>query len=67
MKKVELTQKELDQKIGEARKNGYALGLTHGRSEIYPHRSSMAIKSVILIDALFALLDERYELKKEDY
>ncbi len=67
VKTIEITQKELEKQLGEARQKAYDMGINRGRSEIFPYRTQEAVKAVILIDALFNLLDERYERIKEEY
>lgn len=68
MKTLELTQKELDRKIGEARQQGYDMGVTHGRAESLPYRNKLvAVKGIKLLDALTDFFDERYKQHEEDY
>ncbi len=67
VKTIEITQKDLDKKIGDSRKEAFEMGLRHGRSEMLPYRKNRAVKGIILLDALCDFFDERYELIKEDY
>lgn len=62
--KIELTQKQLDKKIGDARMEGYNIGLKHC---MFPGNRETAARYSALYEALIALLDERYEPFHEDY
>lgn len=64
---ITLTQKEFDKKIGEARTEGYEIGLREGKSKIYGYQSQQAMKAVKLIDSLVEFFDERYQQHEEDY
>ena len=58
-KKIELTQKELDKKLDEARKVGYEI--------VYPERPSEEVLIRNLVKALKDFFDERYERFHDNY
>lgn len=66
-KVLEITQKELDKKIKEARQEAYEKGRVHGKAEeIYFLKLQQGIKAVTFLEALIDFLDERYEVQRED-
>lgn len=64
MKKIELTQKELDKMISEKWKDGYDTGLKHS---LFPANHQKALKIHALIKALEEFFEDKYEPMKEDY